>query len=92
MVFDASEATISELLKAVQDAGFAAELLQKQEDAPRMEVLHPASGPAMSAFACIGGSRLACMCHCMTDSARRMFTGGADRGAGHALLGLLDSS
>lgn len=44
VVFDSSEVTISELLKAIQDAGFAAELLQKQEDAPQMEVPPPASG------------------------------------------------
>ena len=32
VVFNASDVTVSELLKAVQDANFAAELLSKQEE------------------------------------------------------------
>lgn len=59
VVFDASEATISELLKAVQEAGFAAELLQKQADAPQLEVLHVVSGLARELM--WHATQLACM-------------------------------
>ena len=38
VVFDASEATVSELLKAIQDAGFAAEVLQTHAQEARTEV------------------------------------------------------
>ena len=38
VVFNASEVTVSELLKAIQDAGFAAELLQTHVEEARTEV------------------------------------------------------